>query len=128
MEIRFFNTLKGFSKLLVSSALMMLLVFAAFSCKKTEKLPAGVLSKEKMVVLLTDFYITEEKVNRLNLQPDSGSALFAAMKEKVFEKTGVPDSVFSRSFDYYMDHPTDLELIYTALVDSLQLKEQRTAR
>jgi hypothetical protein len=128
MEIRFFKTVKGLGKLVVSTGLITLLVFAAFSCRKTEKLPAGVLSKEKMVVLLTDFYITEEKVNRLNLQPDSSTALFEAMKEKVYEKTGVPDSIFTTSFDYYMDHPTDLELIYTALVDSLQLREQRTAQ
>ena len=35
------------------------------------------------------------------------------------------DSVFKKSFDYYMDRPKEMELIYTALVDSLSLMEQR---
>jgi len=33
--------------------------------------------------------------------------------------------VFRKSMDYYMDHPMEMELIYTSLVDSLNLREQR---
>jgi hypothetical protein len=43
----------------------------------------------------------------------------------MFAKLGVSDSVFKRSFDYYMDRPREMEQIYAALVDSLSLKEQR---
>ena len=47
------------------------------------------------------------------------------MENKVFEKAAISDSLFRKSFDYYMERPREMELIYTALVDSLQLKEQR---
>jgi hypothetical protein len=35
------------------------------------------------------------------------------------------DSVFRKSLDYYMARPRTLEHIYTALIDSLNLREQR---
>jgi hypothetical protein len=48
------------------------------------------------------------------------------MKERVFAEAAVSDSVFRRSLDYYMERPRELERIFSALVDTLQLREQRT--
>jgi hypothetical protein len=103
-------------------ALLLLLV----SCTGGEKVPPGVLGQEEMVEVLTDLYLTEQRVSHLGIKQDSAIKVFGSLKTKVFEKTGVPDSVFRKSLEYYMDHPKQLEVIYTALVDSLNLKEQRT--
>lgn len=78
-----------------------------------------------MVEIMEDLYIAEEKVNYLALSRDSAVAVAALMENKVFEKAAISDSLFRKSFDYYMERPREMELIYTALVDSLQLKEQR---
>jgi hypothetical protein len=94
------------------------------SCKHEIK-PAHILTKEEMVKVLTDIYITEEKMNRLSLPRDSTEKIFEEMKRKIFEKQAVADTAFKSSFNYYMDRPKEMELIYTALVDSLQLMEQR---
>lgn len=96
---------------------------ALISCG--EKKPEGVLSRAEMVAIMEDIYLSEEKVNHLALKRDSAKIVFEAMKDKVFEHAAVSDSAFKRSFDYYMEHPQEMELIYTALVDSLQLLEQR---
>ena len=95
------------------------------SCHQEEK-KAGILSHEEMVKVMTDIYVAEHKVTRLALRPDSSRIVFEKMRSKVFDQAGVPDSVFRKSFDYYVDKPLELEEIYTALVDSLNLKEQRT--
>src|SRR4051812_3512355 len=109
-------------RLFIFTGILLLL----FSCgEKKNTIPAGILSKEDMVKTLAEVYIAEEKVNRLALPRDSAEAVFEYLQEKVFNKTGVVDSVFKQSYNYYMDHPADMELIYTALVDSLQIKEQR---
>jgi hypothetical protein len=79
-----------------------------------------------MVNVLIEVYIAEEKVNRLLLHRDSASTVFRTMQGLISKKTGVSDSVLKKSFDYYVDRPKQLELIYTALVDSLQLREQKT--
>jgi hypothetical protein len=101
--------------------------FASFmSCGTPEvKRPEYILSQEEMVKALAEVYIAEQKVNRLSLSGDSGTVVFGTMEKKVFENLNVPDSVFRASFDYYMDHPKEMEMIYAVLIDSLQLREQR---
>lgn len=84
-----------------------------------------VLSKGEMVKVLTQVYLAEEKVNRLSLSRDSAEKVFKVLEGKIFSKTGVSDSVFRKSVDYYLERPVQLEEIYTVLVDSLNLHEQR---
>lgn len=94
------------------------------ACDQAERDPS-ILSHEQMVKVLTEVYLTEQKVNRFGLARDSAEHEFERFKKVAFEKTAVSDSVFRKSFDYYMDRPKEMELIYTALVDSLSLMEQR---
>jgi hypothetical protein len=125
IEIRSFKTVKGVFNLILKASIAGILIITVFSCKTEEKRPAGILSKEEMVDVLIEFYVAEEKVTRLNLPSDSADVVFEVMESKVLEKAAIQDSVFKRSFNYYMDRPREMELIYTALVDSMQLKEQR---
>jgi hypothetical protein len=78
-----------------------------------------------MVKAMTEIYLAEQKINRLGVPRDSAEHEFERFKRLVFEKIDVSDSVFKRSFDYYMDRPKEMEVIFTALVDSLSLMEQR---
>lgn len=100
----------------------MALVF--FSCQENAQ-SEGVLSPEEMVTVLSEIYITEEKVNKLGLPHDSAVKVYDYFKGKVFEKTGTTDSTFKRSMDYYMERPLEIEKIYATLIDSLNLREQR---
>jgi len=112
----------------INSFLLVLIAgvwLAPAGCSNTERVPHEVLSKEEMVKVLSDIYIAEEKLNQASISRDSGRQVFEKMKGKVFEKAGVSDSVFKKSLDYYMANPREMELIYTALVDSLNLDEQR---
>lgn len=74
---------------------------------------------------MQELYIAEEKVNHLGLSRDSAKMVAEVMDIKVFDRAGANDSIFRKSFDYYMERPKEMELIYTALVDTLQLREQR---
>jgi hypothetical protein len=85
----------------------------------------NILSKQEMVKVMEDIYVGEEKVNRMGVAKDSAQRIFSVMASRIFQKAGVTDSVFKRSFDYYMDRPDEMEAIYSALVDTLHLKEQR---
>jgi hypothetical protein len=118
--------LRGLKYYAVASVLVMILA-GTFSCSKKEKTPEGILGKEEMAKTIQEVLLAEEKVNRLRLSTDSSKKVFTAIRGKIFEKTGVSDSVFNNSMNYYMDHPKELEQIYTALVDSLNLKEQKAS-
>jgi hypothetical protein len=76
-----------------------------------------------MVSVLLELYIIEQKI--YTCIKDSLSQIFAAMKGRVFKETGIEESVFEKSLNYYVDHPKSLEEIYTVLIDSLNLREQR---
>lgn len=86
---------------------------------------ADILSEAEMVRVLTQIYIDEEKIAKLNLRRDSADKIFKLAQPLILKKAGVTDSVFRESFNYYVDRPKQLELIFTAVVDSLNLKEQK---
>jgi len=101
------------------------LVVLALSCSKKERVPEGVLSRDEMVNVLSELYIVEQKISTLGVKRDSLVQIFDSMKGRVFEKVGITDSVFRKSLNFYIDHPDVLEGIYTSLIDSLNLREQR---
>lgn len=102
---------------------MLLVAVVLVSCGDGR--PAGILSQQEMVQVLEELYVAEEKVNQLSLSRDSAKQVSRIIHGKIFSDAAVTDSVFRASFDYYMERPRELEKIYTALVDTLQLREQR---
>jgi len=106
------------------SCIVFMILFGLSCCKK-KQVPEGILTQEKMVAVMSDLYITEQKISTLGVKRDSLSQMFDVMKEKVFAKQGITDSIFRKSMDYYIDRPLEMETIYTSLVDSLNLREQR---
>jgi hypothetical protein len=101
------------------------LFFSGLSCGAKKEAQGRILSQPEMVSTLIDVYVAEQKIERLNVPRDSGEFLFKKLNAKVLEAKNVQDSVLKKSFDYYLAHPKELEQIYSALVDSLNLREQR---
>ena len=114
--------MKGLNHILRTFLLLVILVWMV-SCGG--KRPDGILSRQEMVQVMEELYLAEEKVNHLTLSRDSSKKVFEHMGRKVFESAAISDTIFKKSFDYYMERPREMELIYTALVDTLQLREQR---
>ncbi len=111
------------TRFILRGAICMLILCC--SCSDSDRNNKDILTREQMVKALTEIYLAEQKINRLGLPRDSAEREFERFKQLVFEKIEVSDSVFKRSFDYYMDRPKEMEIIFTALVDSLSLMEQR---
>jgi hypothetical protein len=104
-----------------STGLVALLILSA--CDGDKK-PAEILSEPEMVRVLSEIYLAEEKAGNMGISYDSVVKLFPKFEAKIFEKTGVSDSIFKVSLEYYKSNPAALEHIYTALVDSLNLKAE----
>lgn len=100
-------------------------ILAFGACSDKDQVPEGVLEKEKMVNVLSDLYLAEQKINSIGVKRDSLKQIFEAVRTKIFAEAGTSDSVFKRSMDYYMEHPQIMESLYTSLIDSLNLQEQK---
>lgn len=99
-------------------------LLACAACE-TKAPPEGVLSQAEMVQALKTLYIAEEHVSRFGLKPDSARKYFARLESRLFDRMGIEPDTFERSFDYYVQNPDEWEQVYSALVDTLNLEEQR---
>ena len=116
--------IKGFKdNFLTTGALIVLILMSSCGDGKSKK--DEVLTHGQMTQALIEVYLAEQKVNRFGIPRDSAEIHFRKLSPKIFEKFGVSDTLFKKSFNHYMDRPGELELIYTAVVDSLSLMEQR---
>ena len=104
---------------------LILAIFAVATGCAQKSREKDILTRPEMVKVMEEILIAEEKINHLAISRDSSRKVFGVIQEKVFENAATTDTVFRKSFDYYMERPKEMELIYTALVDTLQLREQR---
>ena len=110
--------------LMRAPALFLTVLLIGAGCSKTGK-PAGLMDKNDMVKTMTEIYLDEQRVATVGVTRDSTAQIFKQISPGMFKKLGTTDSVFRLSFDYYMEHPVEMEQIYTALIDSLNLREQK---
>ncbi|MBX2911973.1 MAG: DUF4296 domain-containing protein [Cyclobacteriaceae bacterium] len=95
-------------------------------CRQEER-PAGLLDKDEMVALLVDVYLSEAKVTVAGVPRDSAYKLFAHFDRSVTVSRGIADSTLTASYEYYFQRPEELEKILDAVIDTLNLREQRMA-
>lgn len=107
------------------SCLLLLAIFAvmAVSCAK-QRQEVAPLTRDQMVSIMMDVYISEAKASYLPLTRDSAYRLFAAHQDSLMHRHRVADSTLRKAYSYYLNHPEELEMIYEAIIDSLNLRQQ----
>ena len=111
---------------LKSKKLFLVGMLTAFSCISPVKIPEDVLPKAKMVLILTEIHISESKVSQLALRSqDSMAVLQRRFEQDIFRQFQTDSVTYNRSFRFYLNNPTYLEEIYTAIVDTLTAREKK---
>ena len=93
-------------------------------CRSKPEMPEDILSKDKMTEVLIDIYILESQTKEIKVHFDSAKKVYNIFEQKLFDKHGIADSTYRKSFMYYQDHPEYLEEVYGRVVDSLSLREK----
>lgn len=106
---------------------MIIVVFISLVQCKEEQKPASIMNEEEMVNLLVELYLAEAKISLTGIRRDSANKLFLPYEESVIASRGIPDSTLNKSYDYYFQHPDELEHILDAVMDTLNLREQRAS-
>jgi hypothetical protein len=106
-------------------ALFLLLFFTLFwaACQK-KRAEAPPLTRDQMVGLMMEIYLAEARTSLTPVEKDSSYRLFIAYQDSLMHRHGIKDSTLRKAYSYYLEHPTELEAIYDAIIDSLSLKEQ----
>ncbi len=111
------------------SAMIIILSMAAgllsMSCSKKQA-QEEILPQDKLVNIMIEFYLAESRLGKLSITQDSARKLFVPFEESVLKKYDVSDSALSKTYQYYFDHPTEMEKIYEVVLDSLSLRERKT--
>jgi len=94
----------------------------ATGCSK-EPASVSVMSEDEMINFLIDLHTAEANVQDLRLKADSAKVVFSAVEKLLYKDHAITDSVFIKSYQYYLEHPKQLEVIYAAVIDSLSLQQ-----
>jgi hypothetical protein len=105
----------------------LLVVCLFFSCEK-ESRPSGVMSQEELSRFLVDIYLAESRLMSNPLQKDSAMKIFLPYEQKFLTAKGIADSTVRKTYEYYLQHPQELEAVYDAVIDTLSLREQRAMK
>ncbi len=94
-------------------------LFVACSSNNNEiEIPENVLTKKKMIDVLTLFYLAEgtSGINVKNVETPKFDSTYAfnPLKDK-----GINKSTFDSSLVFYSKHPTTLKLIYEKVLENL---------
>ncbi len=99
-------------------------MLTAIACKDSTE-QGEIMPTNAMVAYLIELHIAEAKVQNLRLKKDSSEYIFKVYEKHLLEKNGLSDSLFIRSYNYYLENPTELELIYEAVVDSISVRKSK---
>jgi len=104
--------------------LLILTFFLIFSCKNRDYENDLYLPKDKMINILIEIHLLEEKVNQLNYSEDSLRNIYELFEKEIFEKYDVSDEEYRKSYSYYFFDPKQLDEIYQSVIDSLNVYNQ----
>jgi hypothetical protein len=90
----------------------------------SKKIPEGIMSQKEMVAYLIDLQLVDAKIQSLNLPEDSIKKFYGKLEQELFKKHDITDSLYIKSVSYYLYDVKGMEEIYSAVVDSLSLRER----
>jgi len=95
------------------------------ACGGSDERPDGILSHEDMVAILIDTQIAQTRVNNLRLKNDSAQKVYNQYHEYLLTQHDIDDSTFYKSLQYYLNKPSELDIIHEGVLDTLNFRLQK---
>ncbi len=111
---------------LINKTILVFILLLLVACKDKNAVehPEWLVHKDEMIGFLIDLHVAEAKLIKLGVKKDSSRKLFKVYQEELFEKHQIDDSIYFKSYNYYLGEVEMLREIYDAVVDSLNVKQQ----
>jgi hypothetical protein len=105
---------------------ILLLVFLYTSCsKKQEHSSQTNISKDTMVMVLSELHVSQAGIGIRGLDADSAERLYNLEKYQILKRYGLTDNRFKANYNAYLQQVEEMEHIYARVVDSLGLQETK---
>jgi hypothetical protein len=98
--------------------LILCLAFSSCSSKEELKIPSGIYSKEQMIRVLTKVYVVDAATEQhkfpsgINMPSDPRESYKKFIPEASYDD-------FKKSYDFYLEHPKELNEIYTDVLSEI---------
>ncbi len=99
-------------------------ILMGLACVNKNDAPENIMTKQEMINFLIDLHIVEAKIGLSRIQNDSVKLFFPKIEDELYQKHQISDSLYKKSYQYYLSNISDMEEIYAAVVDSLSLRER----
>jgi len=99
-------------------------MLTAWACDSSSE-QGEIMPANKMINYLIDLHIAEAQIQNLRLKKDSSDYVFKIYEKHMLDKNELSDSLFIRSYNYYLKKPDQLEAIYEAVVDSISVRKSK---
>ena len=99
--------------------------FFIAACIKEEDstIPEDILSHEKMQGILIDVHLSEALAGIEFVKSDTIHQVMPQYYIQIFKKHSITKEDFFRSFDYYSEHPAELDEIYEEVLEEIARQE-----
>ncbi len=102
------------------------------ACSNAPSPPENLIPQEKMVQILKDVHLAEQRIIRLRLgSQDSSVVAYQVLENEILKKYQSDTGTYRASYRYYIAQPDKFKDIYQGVVDSLTAledREKKTAR
>lgn len=100
------------------AGLLLILGMAASGCSNKQRIPSGILSREKMQDVMWDMIQADQYSSYLAKDSSHIDIKLERLRlyEQVFQLHGVSRDEFKKSYDYYMTHPELTQKLFDSLL------------
>jgi hypothetical protein len=98
-----------------------LLVSSCNNEQEEQKIPEGVMNKEKFTEVFTDIQLLEASMRQRFIRDEDPKLLYPIYYKQVFEKHEISEEEFKESLDYWSGQDHEMTGIYDSVIENLSL-------
>ncbi len=110
----------------MKTRLLLPLLALLMACSNAPSPPENLIPQDKMVQILKDVHLAEQRIIRLRLgSQDSSMIAYQVLEKDILKKYQADTGTYRASYRYYIAQPDKFKDIYKGVVDSLTALEER---
>lgn len=110
------------------SVLSICLIFLLTNCSPEKAKLKPSVPKEKMISVLVDIHLLEARAEELKELNDTFITVKRAAYDSIFIHHDVNKDEFLKTFNWYEEHPQEMDLLYEMVVDSFSVLEANSEK